>query len=232
MRNFVIAASLLAATGAWAAQTPAERMDDSARVFSEIMSSPGKGIPQDLLNKADCVIIMPGLKQAAFIVGGQYGRGFAVCRKSSGAGWAAPAAMRLEGGSVGFQIGGSSADIVILVMNREGMDKLLQDKITLGADASVAAGPIGRGAAAQTNATMHAQMLAYSRNRGVFAGIALNGAVLRPDRDENEKLYGRKYTTREIVMSDVRPTPAAHSLIAQLDRYSSYGNQPNAERAK
>ncbi|HUB34837.1 MAG TPA: lipid-binding SYLF domain-containing protein [Bryobacteraceae bacterium] len=232
MKTIVIAASLLAATGVWGAETPAERIDTSARVFNEIMSSPGKAIPQDLLNKANCVIIMPGLKQAAFIVGGEYGRGFAECRKPNGVGWAAPAALRLEGGSVGFQIGGSSADIVILVMNREGMDKLLQDKVTLGADASVAAGPVGRGTAAETNATMHAQMLAYSRNRGVFAGVALNGAVLQPDREENKKLYGREYTTREIVMGHVRPTAAAHPLIAELDRYSSYSNAPNAERAK
>jgi lipid-binding SYLF domain-containing protein len=232
MKILPIAATLLVVGGAWAAQTPAERIDDSARVFNEIMSSPGKGIPQDLLNKADCVIILPGLKQAAFIVGGEYGRGFAECRNRDGAGWAAPAAVRMEGGSVGFQIGGSSADIIILVMNREGMDKLLQDKVTLGADAQVAAGPVGRGTMANTDAMMHAQMLAYSRVRGAFAGVALNGATLRPDREENEKLYGQKYDTRGIVMGHVPPPPAARPLIAELDRYSTYANTPSAERAR
>jgi SH3 domain-containing YSC84-like protein 1 len=230
MKTLAIAASLLVVGGAWA-ESPAERIDTAAQVFNEIMSSPGKGIPQDLLSKADCVIIIPGLKKAAFVVGGSYGRGFVTCRNLNGAGWAAPAAVRLEGGSVGFQIGGSSADVVILVMNREGMNKLLSDKVELGVGAQVAAGPVGRGAGAATDLQMHAEMLAYSRSRGVFAGVALNGATIRPDPEENAKLYGKPYGTREIVMERVRPTPAARPLITELDRFST-PNAPNAERAK
>lgn len=231
MRGLAIAASLCIATsGLWAADSAQHRLDKAANVFSEIMSAPDKGIPQDLLNKADCVIIVPDMKKAAFVVGGEYGHGFVECRKASGSGWGAPAAVRLEGGSVGFQIGGSEADIVMLVMNRRGMDKLLQDKITLGADATVAAGPIGRTANANTDLKMNAEILAWSRSKGLFAGIALNGATIRPDRDENANLYGSKLTTHDIVLGNVKPPAAAQPLIAQLDRYSSYGS--SAERSK
>jgi len=230
MRGLAIAASLLLTTvGSWAADSAQERLDKSARVLSEIMSAPDKGIPQDLLNKADCVIVLPDVKKAAFVVGGEYGRGFAECRKQSGSGWAAPAAMRFEGGSVGFQIGGESADIVMLVMNRHGMDKLLGDKITLGADASIAAGPVGRAATANTDVKMTAEILAYSRAKGLFGGISLNGASLRPDTKENAQLYGRDMTTRDIVMGNVTPPASAHALTAELDRYSSGAN---ADRAK
>ena len=160
-----------------AAETAQERLASSAEVFQDIMATPDKGIPQDLLAKAQCVIIVPGLKKGAFVVGGEFGRGFAECRKSEGFGWGAPAAVRVEGGSVGFQIGGSSTDVVMLVMNKHGMQKLLGDKFTLGADASVAAGPVGRQADAKTDARMNAEILAWSRSRGVFAGISLSGAT-------------------------------------------------------
>jgi len=224
------AASLLLVTGAsWAAESPQQRLDDSARVLRENMSAPDKGIPQDLLNKAQCVIILPGLKKAAFVVGGEYGRGYASCRKESGAGWSAPAGMRFEGGSVGFQIGGSQADIVMLVMNRSGMNKLLGDKVTLGADASVAAGPVGRTTDANTDLKMTAEILAWSRTKGLFAGVSLNGATLRPDTSVNKELYGSEMGTREIVMGKVAPPAAAHPLIAELDRYSAFSN---ADRAK
>jgi SH3 domain-containing YSC84-like protein 1 len=229
MRGIAVATSLLLASGLWAAETSAERLDKAARVFSEIMGAPDKGIPQDLLNKAECVIIVPDMKKAAFVVGGEYGRGFAECRKANGTGWGAPAAVRLEGGSVGFQIGGSETDIVMLVMNRHGMNKLLQDKFTLGADASVAAGPVGRTANANTDVKMSAEILAWSRSKGLFAGISLNGATLRPDRDENAKLYGRQLTTREIVMDNVAAPDAARPLLAELNRYSSMSS---ADRAK
>jgi SH3 domain-containing YSC84-like protein 1 len=230
MRGLAIAASLLVATTAiWAAESAQERLDKSARVFSEIMAAPDKGIPQDLLSKADCVVILPGVKKAAFVVGGEMGHGFVECRKQSGTGWGAPAAVKIEGGSVGWQIGGESADIVMLVMNRHGMDKLLQDKVTLGADASVAAGPVGRTANANTDLKMSAEILAWSRAKGLFAGIALNGASLRPDTKENAQLYGRDMTTRDVVMGNVAPPAAAQSLVAQLDRYSSMSN---ADRVK
>jgi lipid-binding SYLF domain-containing protein len=217
----------MATAGICAADSAQERLDKSARVLGEIMRAPDKGIPQDLLDKAECVIVLPDLKKGAFIVGGEYGRGFAECRKRSGTGWGAPAAMKFEGGSVGFQIGGTEADIVMLVMNRHGMDKLLGDKFTLGADATVAAGPVGRTAAANTDLKMTAEILAWSRSKGLFAGIALKGATLRPDTKENAELYGHEMTTHDIVLGNVTPPAAAHPLIAELDRYST-----NADRAK
>jgi SH3 domain-containing YSC84-like protein 1 len=230
MRGLAIAVSLAVSAGAaLAADTAQERLDDSAAVFRDIMATPDKGIPQDLLSRAHCVIIVPGLKKAAFVVGGQYGRGFAECRNSGGTGWGAPAAVRVEGGSVGFQIGGSATDVVMLVMNERGMQKLLSDKFTLGADASVAAGPVGRTAAANTDAKMNAEILAWSRSKGLFAGISLNGATLRPDNKENSALYGREMTNREILTSAMQPPAAARPLISELDRYSMSKNS-NADR--
>jgi lipid-binding SYLF domain-containing protein len=199
-----------------------ERLNDATAVFNEIMATPDKGIPQDLLAKAQCVVIVPGEKKAAFVVGGEYGRGFAICRKESGHGWGDPGAVRLEGASVGFQIGASSTDVVMLVMNRDGMQKLVRDKFTLGADASVAAGPVGRTAAAETDAMMHAEILAWSRARGAFAGVSLAGSTMRNDLDENEHLYGRKLSNREVLMSDLPRPPQAEELIHALDRYSAY----------
>ncbi len=222
MRGIVVVAAsfALSTTSLLAADTVSERLQDSADIFQQIMSTPDKGIPQDLLNRAQCVVIVPGLKKAAFVVGGQYGRGFAMCRNSTETGWGAPAAVRVEGGSVGFQIGGSSTDVVMLVMNRRGMDKLIGDKFTIGADLSAAAGPVGRTASAQTNARMDAEILSYSRAKGLFAGVSLNGATMRPDPEENKILYGRALTNREIIMENVKPPAAASSLIAALDRYS------------
>src|SRR5579862_5322097 len=189
MRGLALAASFVMAASILVAETPQERLADSARVFSEIMRTPDKGVPQDLLAKAQCVVIIPGMKKAAFVVGAEYGRGFAECRKADGFGWGAPAAVRMEGGSVGFQIGGSETDLVLLVMNRHGMDRLMGDKFTLGADASVAAGPVGRTATADTDVRVTAEILAWSRVKGLFAGIALTGATMRPDNDANEELY-------------------------------------------
>src|ERR1700728_130321 len=146
-----------------------KRLDDSADMLTEIMSAPDKGIPQDLLGKAQCVVLVPGLKKGAFIVGAKYGKGFMLCRKPGGVGWSAPAAIRVEGGSVGFQIGGSETDVVMLVNSQPGAKKLLESKFTLGADASVAAGPVGRTSSAETDAQLHAEILTYSRARGVFA---------------------------------------------------------------
>ena len=220
MRMSAFFVSFLMAGGALLADTASERLNDSATIFSEIMGTPDKGIPQDLLNKAQCVIVVPGLKKGAFVVGGEYGRGFAVCRRTSG--WGAPAAVRVEGGSVGFQIGGSSTDVVMLVMSQPGMDRLMTDKFTLGADASVAAGPVGRTANAATDVELHAEILAWSRARGAFAGISLNGATMRPDNKENEALYGKTMTNREILTSNVAPPAAAHKLLAELDRFSAH----------
>ena len=203
-----------------AAESASERLAVSADVFNEIMSAPDRGIPQDLLAKAECVIVIPGMKKGAFVVGAEYGRGFAECRSSSGGGWGAPGAVKIEGGSLGAQIGGSSTDVVMLVMNRRGMDRLMGDKFTLGADASVAAGPVGRTANAETDAKMSAEILAWSRAKGLFAGIALNGASLRPDEDTNAELYGKKVGNREVLNGELPPPSAAQALRSELDKFS------------
>src|SRR5580700_4072835 len=150
-----------------------ERLDDAADLFNEIMGSPDKSIPQDLLNKSACIVLVPGLKKGGFVVAAKYGRGFVTCRQPSGQGWGAPAAVRIEGGSFGLQIGVSSTDLVLLVMNERGMHRLTTDKFTIGADATAAAGPVGRSASAQTDAMMTAEILSWSRSRGVFVGISL-----------------------------------------------------------
>ena len=200
---------------------PAKRLRDAATVFSEVMAAPDKGIPEDLLGKAHCVVIVPDLKTAAFMVGGKYGKGYLSCRLASGTGWSAPATVRIEGGSVGFQIGGSSADLIMLVMNERGADKLLSSKFTLGAEGSVAAGPVGRTATAQTDAQMHADILSWSRTRGLFAGVALEGATLRQDLDDNATLYGSRLENRAIVTTGVRVPESGAKLISLLNRYSA-----------
>src|SRR3954465_5592784 len=205
-----IAALLLLAFGAHAERT-SERLESSADVFREIMAISDRSIPQDLLEKAECVVIVPGMKKGAFIVGANFGRGFFSCRKSP-AGWSAPAAIRIEGGSIGFQIGGSETDVVMLVLNKRGANKLMSSKFTLGGDASVAAGPVGRTSTAETDALMHAEMLSWSRTRGVFAGISLKGATLRPDEVANQELYGRKLSNRDIVAGTVTAPEAAQSM--------------------
>jgi SH3 domain-containing YSC84-like protein 1 len=231
MRALLTATLVALATSVMMADTPQERLKESADVFSEVMKIPEKGIPQDLLAKAQCVIIIPNMKKAAFVVGGEFGRGFAECRKPNGMGWTAPAPVRMEGGSVGFQLGASSTDLIMLVMNKEGMNKLLQDKFTLGADASVAAGPVGRTANAKTDVRLDAEILSYSRSKGLFAGVALNGATLRPDRDEYAKLYGKDVTNREILDGKVSAPSSAHPLIAELDHYSATAGN-SADRSK
>ena len=230
MKGMVIAASLAVSTAIWA-DTPQERLTASATVVNEIMQAPDKGIPQDLFEKAECVIVLPGVKKGAFVVGGEYGKGFATCRNTARSGWGAPSAIKLEGGSIGFQIGGESTDLILLVMNRKGMDKLMGDKFTLGADASVAGGPVGRTAAAQTNARMDAEILAWSRAKGVFAGAALKGGVLKPDKDENRALYGKDVSAHDILSGGVKAPADAHVLTAALGKYSSSGSH-EADRSK
>ena len=200
---------------------PAKRLDEAAAVFSEVMTAPDKGIPQELLEHAHCIVIVPGLKTAAFGIGGKYGKGYLSCRNKGGAGWSAPGTVRIEGGSFGFQIGGSSTDLIMLVMNARGADKLLSSKFTLGAEGSVAAGPVGRTATAQTDAQMHADILSWSRSQGLFAGVALEGATLRQDLDDNATLYGKKLENRDIVTTGVRAPKAAAKLIRLLNRYSA-----------
>jgi len=199
---------------------PAKRLDEAAAVFSEIMATPDKGIPQELLENAHCIVIVPELKTGAFIIGGKYGKGYMSCRNKGGPGWSAPATVRIEGGSIGFQIGGSTTDLIMLVMNARGADKLLESKFTLGAEGSVAGGPVGRTATAQTDAQMHADILSWSRSQGLFAGISLQGATLRQDLDDNATLYGKKLENRDIVTKRIRPPRAAAKLMALLNKYS------------
>ncbi|MGA2714320.1 MAG: lipid-binding SYLF domain-containing protein [Bryobacteraceae bacterium] len=199
-----------------------DRLDASADTLIDMMKASDKGVPQDLLNKAKCVVVVPGMKKAGFIFGAKYGRGFAACRRSGGSGWSAPAAMRVEGGSVGFQIGASETDVVLLVMNDGGMRHLLSDKFTIGGEASAAAGPLGRNASALTDAQMNAEMLSYSRSRGLFAGVSLEGATLRPDEEANRELYARDATNREILTGDFKAPAAAGKFERALHRESPH----------
>jgi len=194
-----------------------KRLNAAAVVFSEIMATPDKGIPEDLLARAHCIVIVPSEKSAAFLVGAKYGKGYVSCRREGG--WSAPGTVIIEGGSFGFQIGGSTTDVIMVVMNQGGEDKLLSSKFTLGADASIAAGPVGRTAEAQTDLQMHAEILSWSRSQGLFAGVALEGATLRQDLNDNAQIYGRKLDNREILTTSVRSPRAAARLIAELDKH-------------
>jgi len=208
----------------FAKNEPDKRIRESAAVLNEVMNAPDKGIPQDLMERAQCVGVVPNLKRAGFIVGAKYGRGVVVCRANDRAGWSAPSNIRIEGGSIGFQIGAGETDVVFLVMNERGMNRLMEDKFTVGGDASVMAGPVGRSAQAQTDAMMHAEILSYSRSRGVFAGISLEGATLRPDSDENAILYGPGVTQRQILHGEVRTPEVAQPLYSELNRFPAKGS--------
>ncbi len=220
MKVRLIAGLLLGAMLASAASDVPKRLQQATVAFKEVMGIPDKAIPQELLNRAHCIVIVPDLKKGAFIIGGKYGRGFVSCRKS-GAGWSAPGAVRVEGGSLGFQIGGSEMDVFMLVMNERGAERLLGNKFTLGGDATVAAGPVGRVAQAETDARMTAEILTWSRARGLFAGVALNGATLREDDDWIFDLYGKKLTNKDIVTGNIATPKAAAGLLGELNRYSS-----------
>jgi SH3 domain-containing YSC84-like protein 1 len=211
----VLASSVVLGAGVTKGQS--DRLREAAEVLKEIHQTPDKDIPNDLWDKASCVAVIPGVKKAAFIVGGEYGKGVMSCRQ--GTGWSAPSFMLLEKGSVGFQIGGQSVDLVLLVMNDRGVDKLIDSKVTLGGEMSVAGGPVGRDARAMTDVQLKAQILSYSRTQGLFAGIDLTGGVLKPDRDDNEDLYGRKVGAREILVEKtVAAPPAAAVFMAALRR--------------
>lgn len=193
-----------------------KRLSRATEVFKEIMRIPEKGIPGDLLDKAECIAIVPGLKKGGLGIGGRYGKGVVMCRKPD-RNWSAPSFLTVEGGSIGLQIGFQQIDLVMLVMNREGMEKLVGDKFTVGADASAAAGPVGRQASAETNIRMDAQILTYSRAKGLFAGITLNGAVVKQDKDDNRDFYGKEMDARAILFEGTVPMPAeARSLASAL----------------
>ena len=214
------AVPLFAGVESASAQTKVDdRLKDSGRVLKEILDVPDS-IPQELLDKADCVVVFPSVLKAAFIIGGSYGRGAMSCRQGQDfrGPWGAPTMMALEGGSFGFQIGGQATDFVLLVMNESGARGILASKVKLGADASVAAGPVGRDASADTDATLRAQILSYSRARGLFAGVSLEGSTVRPDNGDNRRVYGEKVSARDIVLSKaVAVPPAAEPLISTLD---------------
>lgn len=224
----VLVAGLLAlgpfllAKGSTEPKTEQDRLQNAGKVMHEILNVPDD-IPQDLIDKARCVVVMPSVLKAAFVVGGSYGRGTMVCRtgKDFTGPWGSPAMYALEGGSFGLQIGGEATDFVFLIMNDRGAGSLLHTKVRLGADASAAAGPKGRSASADTDAYMRAEILSYSRARGVFAGISLDGSTLRPDEEANRKLYGKSTSAAKIILeSDVTPPDAAHDLIAALQNSS------------
>ena len=217
----LIFASVLAPGLLFAKNDADGRLDAAADLVSDMMMASDKGVPQDLLNKSRCVILVPGLKKAAFVVGAKYGRGFAMCRRADGVGWTAPASVRVEGGSVGFQIGGSEQDVMLLVMNDTGMKHLLTNKFTLGGEVTAAAGPVGRDASAQTDAVLRAEMLSYSRSRGLFAGISLEGATLRPDEEANRELYGSDTSNKEILTSSIKTPAAADRVESLLNKNSS-----------
>ena len=222
-RMFVCAMSaLLLVATSWAndkEEKDEDRLKNAGTVLTEILNIP-EDIPQDLLDKAECVVVFPSVLKAAFVLGGSYGRGAMTCRTGdnfSGA-WGAPSMMALEGGSVGLQIGGQATDFVLLVMNDRGANGILSSKVKLGADASVAAGPVGRNASAETDASMRAEILSYSRARGLFAGISLEGSTIRPDNDGNERIYGKKLSAKDIVIAqETHVPPAAEGLISTLN---------------
>lgn len=199
----------------------AERAEQAAQVLKEIASAPDKGIPGSVAGKANCVIVLPGVKKAGFMVGGRYGRGYAACRTPNG--WSAPAPMFLGGGSYGAQIGGAGVDLVLLVMNDQGTQKLLSSKFEIGVDASAAAGPVGRSATAATDASMNAQILSYSRAKGLFAGIELNGAKLKQDDDTTKELYGKQVPFKEILGGQVQSPPAARPFVQEVEKDFSPG---------
>jgi SH3 domain-containing YSC84-like protein 1 len=202
-------------------QKEVDRLNSAADLFDDLMKVPEQSIPQDLLDKAKCAILVPGVKKGAFIFGGQYGRGFALCRKDNGVGWTGPAAVRVEGGSFGLQIGGQESDVFMLVMNDLGMKRLLSSKFTLGGEASAAAGPVGRQTSANTDLFLSAAILCWSRARGAFAGVSLAGSTLREDLDVNKAIYGKPYSNSDILTGKV-PTPkSAERLESLLNKYSS-----------
>ena len=200
------------------------RLGNAAKVFGEIMAAPDKAIPGDLLDKAECVAIIPSMKKGGFIVGGRYGKGMISCRNQAKTAWGAPAMVILEGGSFGLQIGGAAVDVVLLIMNRSGIDSLLSSKVTLGGDASVAGGPVGRATTAETDAAMKAKVLSYSRSQGVFAGLELKGSTLRQDKDADKALYGKEIQAREILTPGKVAVPtAARPIVKVLTKYSPKG---------
>ena len=224
MKSKWISVGLLAAFAlpAYAQEKEAERVENSGTVMKEILNAPDS-IPQDLLDKADCVVVLPSVKKFAIGIGGSYGRGVMTCRggKDFRGKWGAPTMMALEGASAGLQLGGEATDFVLLLMTSSSASSILSSKVKLGGDASAAAGPVGRSASAETDAAMKAEILSYSRAKGAFAGVSLEGSTLRPDNDANKDLYGKKIEAKEIVLQGtVNAPPSASTLLSTLDKAS------------
>jgi len=225
--NLLLAFVLCGPGMAVAESTPAKQLLKATDVLNEIMSTPDKGIPQDLLDKAVCVGIIPSEIRAAFVVGGEYGRGVLVCRRGGNGSWGAPSLFTLGGANVGFQLGGKATDVVFIVMNAAGAKKLVADSVKFGADVSATAGPVGRTAKGATDLQLHAEIISYSRTRGLFAGVSLEGDVLKQDSDENERLYGQKVNARALLIyGSVSAPSAARPLDKALAKYSPHGGEP------
>jgi SH3 domain-containing YSC84-like protein 1 len=222
-RVLAVAMSMTLALPLFAQEKEVQRIKDSAQVLKEILAMPDKGIPKDLLNKAECIVVYPSVKKAAFVVGGSYGRGVITCRSGedfSGK-WSAPSMFALEGASFGLQIGGEATDFVLLIMNDKGANSVMSSKVKLGGDASVAAGPVGRSSSAETDVALKAEILSWSRSRGVFGGVSLAGSTMRSDDDANKDLYGQKLTAKEIVREGkVKAPEAAQPLLSVLNTAS------------
>jgi lipid-binding SYLF domain-containing protein len=222
-KSLVVALCMCFVLPAFAQQKEADRLQDSYSVLKAVLGMPDKGIPRDLLNKAECVIVVPSVKKAAFVVGASYGRGVMTCRSGPNwrGPWSAPAFYAIEGGSFGLQIGGQATDFVLLIMNEKGAKSVLTSKVKLGGDASVAAGPVGRTTSAETDIVMNAEILSWSRNKGLFAGIALSGSTLRSDDDANKNYYGKDVNAKQIIVDKaVKTPPAGKSLVNLLNRIS------------
>lgn len=225
----MLAATLLASTMAVAAEEPSEqvkRMDASAAVLDEIMGTPDKGIPQELLDSAKCIAVVPSMVKIGFVFGGRHGRGLATCRTKSG--WSAPAPFTVTGGSWGLQIGGEAVDVVMLVMNDHGMQEMLSSKFKIGADASAAAGPVGRHVEGETDWKMRAEVLTYSRARGAFAGVTVNGASITQDKDGTRILYGRMIPSAQILKGQVKDPQGSHKFLATVKKYATEANVAEA----
>jgi len=220
-RMCLILVLALATSGLVFAADAIERIGEARQVFEEIMATPEKGIPRDLVAKAHCIVIVPSVKRAGFIVGGQYGVGVATCRQPGGAGWTGPSTIKVEGGSFGLQIGGGETDIVMMVMNESGANKLMKSEFTVGGEGAVMAGPVGRSVSAETDAYLRAEILSYSRSRGLFAGVALKGSTLRSEDDSNKKIYGKDVKHEDILHGRVAVPDAAKPLIQTLNKYST-----------
>jgi lipid-binding SYLF domain-containing protein len=216
----ILTASALLAQSAKDKENVANRLAEATAVLKEMTEISDSGIPRELIDKSQCIIVIPSMKQGGFIVGGKFGRGFMSCRHSSGKGWAAPAAVRTEGGTFGLLAGGSATDIIMTVKSQRGAERLMGSRFTLGGEASAAAGPVGRTSSAMTDAQMSAEILSWSRSRGVYAGLNLQGATIREDRTANRAIYGRDLNTRTVLSSEGLKAPKADEFLAELNKIS------------